>query len=83
MKQREDKQTGDLLVSANARRQAAFRARWIKAGWQRKNLWVHTASYEAGKLAGDRGQPLNGWLEAHHGTSWLLGYAAGLETQES
>lgn len=86
MKQREDTKTGNLLASANARRQAAFKARWIEAGWKRKTLWVIGDDYDVGERAGRQRFNLYGlrWPiapevpEGVHPASWLLGYAEGL-----
>lgn len=81
MKQPEDTRTGDLFRSANARRQAAFKARWIEAGWKRKTLWVNEADFVLGMKAAQakRGSAPSGVDRR----SWFLGFAEGLECSSS
>lgn len=82
MKQPEDTKTGDLFVSANARRQAAFRRRWVDAGWKRTTLWVHEADFAAGRKAARHGASVHVGSPIPEGVdprSWLLGFCEGLE----
>lgn len=91
MKQREDTKTRDFLASANARRQAEFKRRWMDAGWRRSSLWINEKDFAAGKKAG-RSAPLLAlmggegrsvrvhvpWPDGADPRSWMLGFVEGL-----
>lgn len=86
MKQREDTKTGNLLASANARRQAAFKARWTDAGWRRLSLWVNEKDFAAGKKAARDGRSAYPGSPIFDGVdlrSWMLGFAEGLASNPS
>tara|TARA_R110002012_G_scaffold307413_1_gene512846 strand:- start:544 stop:804 length:261 start_codon:yes stop_codon:yes gene_type:complete len=77
MRDRKDKATGNLLASAGARRQAAFKARMLERGYKRATIWLHEASwkdgYESGKSRGME-KPPEGCEDA---LSWYSGYIDG------
>lgn len=77
MKDKHDKQTGDLLASDGARRQAAFKARKEAQGYRRATVWMHEASWKAGFEAGMAGNPPMPVPDGIDGLSWFSGYVEG------
>lgn len=56
MKDPKDKQTGDLLRSANAERQARLKARREAAGFRHSTIWIHAESERQGFEWGKQGR---------------------------
>lgn len=80
MKDHRDKQTGNLLASPNARRQAAFKARREAEGFKRSTVWLKQADYDAGKLAAELGSTnASDCPPDRDRLSWMLGYCEELE----
>jgi len=79
MKDNRDRATGDLLKSADARRQAEFKERQRAAGFAQKTVWVRKADYDAGKLAAELGSTnASDCPPDRDRLSWMLGYCEEL-----
>lgn len=57
MQDSKDTKTGDLLKSAGARRQAAFRARQKAEGKKQVLVWIDSISWDLGFESGKSGLP--------------------------
>ena len=77
MKDSRDNKTGDMLKSAGARRQEAYRQRQQAAGKRQRVVWIHDASWEAGFAAGKAGTPSSPVPEGIDGLSWFAGWIEG------
>lgn len=77
MKDPKDKQTGDLLKSPVAKRQAAFRERQRAAGKKQVTVWITEADWQAGFDAGAAGRPANPVPQGLDGLSWISGWIEG------
>lgn len=77
MKDARDRRTGDLLASPGAQRQARYEARRKEQGFRRATVWLHEASWEAGRLAGMEGKPSMPVPAGMDGLSWISGYIQG------
>lgn len=80
MKDAKDKQTGNLLTTPNAARQAAFKARREADGFKRSTVWIKQADYDAGKLAAELGSTNASECPTERDRlSWMLGYCEILD----
>jgi len=80
MKDERDMATGELLKSSAASRQAAYKDRKRKAGFQQKTLWVRADDFAAGVLAAELGSTnASQCPEKYDRLSWMLGYCEALE----
>lgn len=77
MRDRKDKSTGNLLASAGARRQAAFKARMLERGYKRATIWIHEPSWQAGYASGKSGGPETAPEGCGDALSWYSGYIDG------
>ena len=80
MKDTKDNQTGNLLTTPNAARQAAFKARREADGFKRSTVWIKKEDYDAGKLAAELGSTNASECPTERDRlSWMLGYCETLE----
>ena len=77
MKDTKDNKTGDLLKSAGARRQAAYRERQQAAGKRQRVVWIHEGDWQAGFDAGEAGKPASPVPQGIDGLSWVSGWIEG------
>ncbi len=77
MKDPHDKQTGDMLASPSAQRQAAYKARREAQGFKRTTVWIHEGAWQAGYDAGFAGKPSTPVPAGLDGLSWFSGYIEG------
>lgn len=80
MRDQRDTGTGDLLLSGAAKRQAAYKERKRKDGFQQKTVWVRAADFQAGILAAQLGSTnASQCPEQYDRLSWMLGYCEAME----
>lgn len=77
MKDSKNSETGDLLKSSGAKRQAAYRKRQQAAGKRQRMVWIHDASWQAGFKAGETSTPASPVPEGIDGLSWFSGWIEG------
>lgn len=77
MKDSTDKKAGNLLKSANARRQEAFRERQREAGKRQVMVWIDQESWQAGFDAGAVGRSSSPVPAGVDGLSWFSGWIEG------
>ena len=80
MQDSRDHQTGNLLTTPGAKRQAALKARREAAGFKRTTVWIKQADYEAGRNAAGFGSTTaSDCPKGRDRLSWMLGYCETLE----
>lgn len=79
MQDKNDTKTGNLFLTPNAKRQAAFKSKMREAGYKQKQIWMHEKSYELGFKAGEMGSGTISDFPANlkDKKSWALGYIDG------
>lgn len=80
MQDSRDRQTGNLLTTPGAKRQAALKARREADGFKRTTVWIKQADYEAGRNAAGFGSTTASECPTGRDRlSWMLGYCETLE----
>lgn len=82
MKDPQDKQTADMLRSANAERQARLKAKREAAGFRHSTIWIHTESEQAGAEAAAKGEPCAPDQPPRDLVSWVVGWARKKESEK-